>query len=938
MKNVLSILAAYFLFIGAAISQTGTIKGVVADSQSGETIIGANVRIEGTGQGVATDIDGSFEINRVDPGKHTLVVSFISYKTLKLQEVQVVAEKATVLDVNLEEDLGELGEVTVMASRETGSNMAIVSEIRKSLQVVSGISSEQIRLSQDGNAAQVMKRVSGVTITDNKFVRVRGVDDRYNVVMINNANAPSTQVDKRTFSFDLIPSENLDRMMIYKSFSPEVPGDFAGGLVKVFTRNAPDEDFINFGMGIGFRQGTTFQDYKQTEGSKTDFLGFDNGFRDLPQGFPSSDRLIDASGASPIRAEAGRLMNNNYGINTTKAMPDLGGGFSFGKNWYLGGMRLSTHTDISMGQSFQAFTAERNRYFFFNPGQPTAKRDEYFDSYYAKENNAGIMSNWLLRLNKDNTIAFRNLFNQTGINETILRQGRDFIQRPDGARDYAFRYESKTIYTGQIEGNHFWNDEQNKINWVVGGNYMAHEEPDFRRFRTFYQNGVGEGQYVIIDPPASSPQDLGRYFGYMNEWGLSQGLNFEKKFKGVEKDRPRILRAGYLADYKQRSFDARYITYYYPGSSSGAAKEELIRQPIDQAFAPENFNVQDGWLVQEGTRPTDQYDASTFVGAGYLGAVYPIGKFNLSGGVRTEYSIQQLTSATFGGPVNVDNRELIALPAVNVDYNFSEKSLMRAGYGRTVNRPEFREFAPFLYYSFEYLAGFSGNPDLQMARIDNLDLRYEYYPNEGETFSIGGFYKSFDRPIEAVGRNVNEEMQFSYRNAVDAYVYGVEVEARKALSTVTNLPFLRDLSINANASLIWSEVFLGDDVAFQENRRALQGQSPYVFNTSLSYHNEKRNLSVNAAYNVSGPRIFIAGNVNFPDIYEMPRHAIDLTISKMVSERTTLKLGVQDLLNFQYRFYQDTNYDGQITFDVDEPMYRWRRGRMLTASFNYKLK
>ncbi|WP_143962906.1 TonB-dependent receptor [Litoribacter populi] len=938
MKNVLLILAAYFTLIGTAMSQTGTIKGVVADAQSGETIIGANVRIEGTGQGVATDIDGSFEINRVDPGKHTLVVSFISYKTLKLQEVQVVAEKATRLEVNLEEDLGELGEVTVMASRETGTNMAIVSEIRKSLQVVSGISSEQIRLSQDGNAAQVMKRVSGVTITDNKFVRVRGVDDRYNVVMINNAVAPSTQVDKRTFSFDLIPSENLDRMMIYKSFSPEVPGDFAGGLVKVFTRNAPDEDFVNFGMGIGFRQGTTFQDYKQTEGSKTDFLGFDNGFRDLPASFPSSDRLIDVSGANPLRAEAGRMLNNNYGIKTKKAMPDMGGGFSFGKNWNLGGMRLSTHTNFSMGQSFQAFTAERNRYFFFNPGQPTAKRDEYFDSYYAKENNVGIMSNWLLRLNKDNTIAFRNLFNQTGINETILREGRDFIQRPDGARDYAFRYESKTIYTGQIEGNHFWNDEQTKINWVVGGNYMGHEEPDFRRFRSFYQNGVGEGQYVIIDPPASSPQDLGRYFGYMNEWGLSQGLNFEKKFKGVEKDSPRIFRAGYLADYKQRNFEARYITYYYPGSSSGAGKEDLIRQPIDQAFAPENFNLQDGWLVQEGTRPTDQYDASTFVGAAYMGAVYPIGKFNLSGGLRAEYSIQQLSSATFGGPVNVDNRELVPLPAVNVDYNFSPRALVRAGYGRTVNRPEFREFAPFLYYSFEYLAGFSGNPELQMAKIDNFDLRYEFYPNEGETFSLGGFYKRFDSPIEAVGRNVNEEMQFSYRNAVDAYVYGVEVEARKALSTVTNLPFLRDLSINANASLIWSEVFLGDDVAFQENRRALQGQSPYVVNTSLSYHNEKRNISVNAAYNVSGPRIFIAGNVNFPDIYEMPRHAIDLTISKMVSERTTLKMGVQDLLNFQYRFYQDTNYDGQITFDVDEPMYRWRRGRMLTASFNYKLK
>jgi outer membrane cobalamin receptor len=938
MKHILSFTWVYLLLSGIVMAQSGTIRGVVADAQTGETIIGANVRIEGTSQGVATDIDGSFELNRVDAGKHTLVVSFISYKTLKLQEVQVLAEKATVLDVNLEEDLGELGEVTVMASRETGSNMAIVSEVRKSLQVVSGISAEQIRLSQDGNAAQVMKRVSGVTITDNKFVRVRGVDDRYNVVMINNALAPSTQVDKRTFSFDLIPSNNLDRMMIYKSFSPEVPGDFAGGLVKVFTKNAPDEDYVNFGMGVGFRQGTTFQNYRQTEGSKTDVFGFDDGFRDLPSNFPSTDRLMDVSGSNPLRAEAGRMLNNNYGVQTKTAKPDLGGGLSFGKNWYLGGMRLSSHTDISISQSFESFTAERNRYFFYNPGEPTAKRDEYFDSFYAKENTVGILSNWLLRLNKDNTIAFRNLFNQTGINETILRRGRDFIQRPEGAQDYAFRYESKTIYTGQLEGNHFWNNEQTKLNWILGGNFMGHQEPDFRRFRTVFRNEGAEGNYVILDPPASSPQDLGRYFGYMNEWSLSQGLNFERKFEGPEKDRPRILRAGYLVDHKQRNFDARYITYYYPGFSSGEAKQELVRQPIDQAFAPGNFNVQDGWLVQEGTRPTDRYDASTSVAAAYIGAVYPVGKFNLSGGLRGEYSVQQLSSATFGGPVEVDNRELVPLPALNVDYNFNSRSLIRAGYGKTVNRPEFREFAPFLYYSFEYLAGFSGNPELQMARIDNLDLRYEFYPNEGETFSLGGFYKKFDRPIEAVGRNVTEEMQFGYRNAVDAYVYGVEVEARKAFGSFTNIPFVRDLSINANASLIWSEVFLGDDVNFQDSRRALQGQSPYVVNAALSYHNVKSQLWISTAYNVSGPRIFIAGNVNFPDIYELPRHAIDLTVSKVVSDKLTFKAGIQDLLNFQYRFYQDTNYDGKISFDVDDPMYQWRRGSLFTASFNYKLK
>lgn len=937
MKLKIFLTAFTLLIVNLVWAQSGSIRGVVSDSKTGETIIGANVRIEGTTIGVATGFDGDFEISRVEPGTYTLLVSFISYKTLRFEDVLVVAEKATVLNVNLEEDLGDLGEVVVVATRETGSNMAIVSEIRKSLQVVSGISSEQIRLSQDGNAAQVMKRVSGVSIVDNKFVRVRGVDDRYNVVMINNSIAPTTQVDKRTFSFDLIPSENLDRMLIYKSASPEVPGDFAGGMIKVFTKNAPDEDFINVGFGVGIRQNTTFNQYSQTRGSSTDWLGFDSS-RGLPAGFPTTNELINSGTGNPIRATAGQQLDNNFRMDTTSAMPDGSFGIAFGKNWTLGRKRLSTVTSATISQGYQYFLAERSRYFFPEPGRPTEKRDEYFDNTYIKENELGIMSNWLLRLNSNNKIEFRNLFNQSGMNETVVRTGRDFIQRPFGAQDYSFRYEARRLYSGQLEGTHLFNNESTKLNWVLGGNYLYHEEPDFRRLRTFFSTDASEGEFVIIAPPSSSPQDLGRYYGYMNERGAVNGVNFEKKFTGVEKDRPRILRAGYLVDYKVRDFEARYLTTFFPGFHNQEIGEQLLRKPIYEAFAPENYRQGDGWLIQEGTRPSDAYDASTFVAAGYVGGVYPVGDFNLSGGLRTEYSVQNLNTATDAGLINVENVELAYLPSLNVDYNFSRRSLVRASYGKTLNRPEFREFAPFLYYSFEFIAGFFGNPDLQMARIDNVDLRYEFYPNEGETFSVGAFYKFFKDPIELIQQNVTENLQFSYGNAVDATVYGIEVEGRKALSTVTSTPFIRNLSFNVNASLVWSEVFLGEDVAFEANRRALQGQSPYMVNAAVYYIDPISNFQTSLAYNVQGPRIFVAGNVNFPSIYELERHVVDLTVSKTFKDRTTLKFGIQDLFNYQFRFYQDSNFDRRIDRDIDDPMYLWRRGSLYSFSVNYRIK
>lgn len=364
----------------------------------------------------------------------------------------------------------------------------------------------------------------------------------------------------------------------------------------------------------------------------------------------------------------------------------------------------------------------------------------------------------------------------------------------------------------------------------------------------------------------------------------------------------------------------------------------MLRKPIYEAFAPENYRQGDGWLIQEGTRPTDAYDASTFVTAGYLGTVYPVGAFNLSGGLRTEYSVQKLESANDAGPIDVENIELAFLPSVNVDYNFSRRSLLRLGYGKTLNRPEFREYAPFLYYSFEMIAGMFGNSNLQMARIDNIDFRYEFYPNEGETLSLGAFYKFFKDPIERVQGNVTETLLFTYDNAVEATSYGVELEARKALSTLTSAPFFRNLSLNMNASLIWSEVFLGEDITFEESRRALQGQSPYMINAALYYIDPISEFQASIAYNVQGPRIFVAGNTNFPSIYELERHVVDLTVSKTFKDRTTLKFGIQDLFNYQYRFYQDSNFDTKIDRSIDDPMYLWHRGSLFSLSLNYRIK
>ncbi|WP_114748520.1 TonB-dependent receptor [Pleomorphovibrio marinus] len=944
MSKKIYLIAAFILINAQLIAQTGIIKGVVVDADTDETIIGANILIEGTSQGAATDLDGVFEIRQIQPGTYNLIVSFISFKSIKLEGVKVESDKVTSLKLQMEEDTDELGEVVVTAARETSTQMAVISEMHRSLNVVSGISSEQIRLSQDRNAAQAMSRVPGITIVDNRFVMVRGVPERYNQVMINNAIAPSTEVDRRTFSFDLVPSQTLDRMLVFKSGSPENPGDFAGGLIKLYTKNAFTEDFTSVNFGMGFRLGTTFNDYYQANGSRTDVLGFDDGMRRLPSSFPSSAELQSTSRFSELREAAGKSLRNDFVPAQSMAIPDFSAGVSFGKNFDLNGPgSISTVTSFNISQSYQRYARDFFRYFTWeDQSNPILSRFEFVDDTYEKDNRIGILSNWNYRINAFNRIEFKNLFNQIGENTTMLREGYDMQQFAGNLRrNYMVQYRSRTIYSSQLEGTHQFPNSQSSLNWVTGFNYLSEVEPDLRRFRTvqFGDGSPGEDNFTMILPPSSNLFDTGRYWGDLSEYGVSNGVNYEKTLGGTE-ERPRKIKTGYLVEYRNRNFDARYINYLYPGGSNDPAIGEQIRNlPLDQIFAPENIRRHNGLVIEEGTRPVDSYNATNLLGAGYLSLIYPVGDFNLSGGARMEYNLQEVNSANDIGPIEIRNPIFSPLGFLNVDYTFTEKTQLRLGYGKTINRPEFREIAPFQYYDFRLEATVTGNPDLKVADIHNVDLRLETYPRPGETISFGVFYKYFINPIEAKIVVQTESPGFAYGNAERAYNYGAEIEVRKSFQDVFTSSFLNRFQLNLNASIIQSEVDFGpgEDLS-QDQKRPLQGQSPYIINAGLVYDDQAKGFQVGAAYNIFGQRIYAVGNYLFPTIYELPRHALDLTISKNITEKLAWKAGMQDVFNAQYRFFENSTFlNGSTSVDpkVDSPIFQFRRGTLVTTSINY---
>lgn len=937
MKN-LFILSAFFALtsFSSLFAQKGTLKGIVTDKVTKEMVVGAKVILTGTNFRALSDIDGNFKIQEIPAGDYTVEVSYALYKNFT-QQVKITAQDEAVLNVEMEENVTEFGPVEVTATKKTSTETAIVMEIKEAKAVVSGISKEQMSRSTDRTAAEAMQRVPGITIVEGRFALIRGVNTRYNSVIINNVIAPSTEIDRRTFSFDMIPSSSLDRMMIYKTASPEYPGDFAGGVIKLYTVNQIDKDFLNVKIETGYRAGTTLQTYKQSQGSKTDFLGFDNGFRHLPENFPGRNVFMNEGPTSEIRRDAARSLANNYAPIEAMAIPNISLSINQGKTFKLSGVKkLTTVNSINYSQSYQNYEREFNRYqIWADFNTPIQKWFEYKDNVYQKDNKVNIMSNWALTLSNRSKIKFSNLFNQIGENETIIRNGENMFVRPgEDQQNYLLGYKSRTIYSGQLEGDHKMGaDEKNKLNWVVGGSYLGELEPDLRRFRRFKDQD--SSTYIAMFSPSSNLFDNSRYYGELQEFTVSHGMNYIHDITKKETDK-RTISAGYYGDFRSREFASRYFSTTYPGFFSPTVIEALSVLPLDEIFAPENYQTVDGLILQEGTRPIDAYSASNILTAAYVATDLTFGQLNVSGGVRTEYNIQNMQSRDDFGPINVNNPVLSVLPSANVSYAFNEKNLIRGGYGRTVNRPEFRELAPFLFYDYKLESSRVGNPDLKTATIDNIDFRYENYPRTGETFSIGGFYKRFTNPIEDRLILTTEQSSLTFVNADFAYAYGAEIELKKSLKDLTKSKFIDKLSLNVNASYIVSRVDLGATATAQDRVRSLQGQAPYIVNGALYYTNNAKKMNASVIYNIYGRNIFAVGDVSFPTMFELERNSLDVTFSKGFESGLTLKASIQNILDAPYRFYQDSNRNGKID-DADDPIIVFRRGSLFTLSVTYDI-
>lgn len=934
MSRSISLFLASFLCLFVQ-AQKGTITGTVTALENGkaEPQPFANVVIKGTTTGASTDLDGKYFF-KVEPGTYTVVTTMVGYPAVE-KAVTVLADQTVTVDLQLDGGAMEMKAVEIVKEKRTDTETAVLMETRKSEQVVNGVGRQQIAKSQDRTAGDVVKRIPGVTIIGDRFIMVRGLADRYNTVLLNDVAAPSMEADKRAFSFDLIPSAALDRILIYKSGAPELPGDFAGGAVKIGTLSVPEKDETRFSLSSSFRPGTTFQDFRQDQKSGTDALGFDDGLRQLPNDFPAS--LIGADAATV--QQAGRSLSNNWANTVSSALPDGRMNFFLARRFGKEGGKNTYGNLTSVDYANVRLHYEAKNY-NYNAYDADAGRSDTIYSYNDEENIQGarvtVMHNWTAMLGTKSRLEFRNLFNQIGDNQTTYRTGRD-LEGGNDLRNYAYRYRQRSIYSGQLHGSHDLT-ERSRLEWTLGYGRAVSKEPDFRRISTRrdLNSGDADTPYAAYIPLTADPFNAGRSFSELHEDVYTARTDYEHTVQENDEHWSLKLRGGLYTEYKQRDFSMRWMSF----TKSNGFDNSLVFQPLTDIFSAPNINPQNGVELDEGTNTSDRYEANNTLLAGYLGgtAVYAR-RWTISGGARMEYNRQVLNSARYSGrPVKVDNIVIAVLPSANVSLAIGEKQQIRAAYSNTLNRPEFRELAPFAYYDFTFNNILSGNDSLKTAFIHNVEARWELYPSLTEIVSFGVFYKRFNNPIEMYfvpGAGSGGTRNFTFNNALSAQSLGAEVEMRRSLSGMFEHGMLSHLGVQFNAAYIHTTVDLGRQAVGQSTERPLMGQSPYVVNAGLYYTDTERTFQCNALYNVIGPRLFAVGTFGTPDIYEMPRNVVDVTLTKGLGKHFEVKLSAQDILNQRVRLVQDSNENGALE-GTDEEVMSFRRGSYFTAGFSYR--
>ena len=945
MKNV--IVFFFCILIQNAFAQspkTGYIEGKVVegtvkdflDGTTGEIIPGAKIIIDGTEYRAISDFDGNYYIRGIEFGTYSITISSPGHITKILTDVVVSSSDVQLINISLEPVSTIMTDVVVKVKINKSDDIGTLNVKKNSANSSDVISAQAISKTPDKTTSDVLKRVSGASIQDNKFAIIRGLNDRYNAAYLNDGPLPSSESDRKAFSFDIFPANMLDNIVIVKTATPDLPAEFAGGIIQINTKSIPAKNFQTISIGGGYNTITTFKDQVTYKGGKTDWLGIDDGTRGLPSSIPSkADYPVNIH----EQADMAKKFTTDWSLINKKFSPNVNFQYSSGINTKLFKKEVGIIASLTYSKTNNFNQTVRRGYSGNGLSGGTSQIEfDYLDKVYSTQVLAGGMANFSIKLNSNNKLAFKNLYSINSDDRVIARTGlKDPLEdNPNVLKSNAMWFTSNNIYSGQLNGEHLLKNEKLKFHWVGSYSNIKRTIPNLRRsiyshYKTFNnpdpaeQNPLDTTYSAQVGSSSVGPDYGGGMFFSTNKENIASIKgDFTYQLPKLLKMKSE-LKLGGLYQNRNREFDARQLGYTKYGGAGQAVyfQDSLSYLPQDSIFLASSMGQMSpgkgGFKLTDGSKYTDAYQASSILSAGYLMLDNKINDMiRLVWGARGEYFTQNLHAIKSDkSNLNIETKKLDILPSANAIISFNKKQNLRLSYSQTLNRPEYRELAPFAFYDFNTQFVVTGNDSLKRSKITNFDIRYELFPGKGQLLSGTIFYKDFTDPIEQVNLT-SASSSMSFKNVPKAINYGIELEFRTVIGSLFKCDtssIFNNFTLFSNLAIIRSVVDVTSIVGAQYDSRPLQGQSPYVFNTGLTYFDENLNMSFSANINRVGDRISIIGNVDQPDIWEKSRTFVDLQLAKSFwKKRIEFKLNFQNILAQKQIFYQNNfNEEGELT-------------------------
>lgn len=876
MRNFFQVAIATFIFSNVASAQTGQIVGRVLDEATGQGLPSAGIQVVGTTTGIMSGVDGRYRL-RVNAGTTTIQVRRIGYTPKTITGIVVPNNGVVEQDIVLKVANVQLSTVSVTAVKENGSISSALNAQKNATNVVNAITAEQISRSPDGDAAQAAQRISGVTVQDGKYLQVRGLSERYTTANLNGVRLPSPEPERKVVPLDLFPSSLLQEVSTSKTFTPDQPGDFAGATVNIKTKEFPARTQMNYSMGVGGNSRVITNTLPFAPRAGGELLAVAGAARNMPADLASANFLgsVTQEQMNNIIRSQRNVWSPTYrnGRGNSSLGMSAGGNKVFGKNvgYVLSGNYGYTE-EVRSDEQFAIGNQGPN-----NTVVPLTTLNGQTSRVGVQWGGIANLSTMIGQMSR---ISLNSTFTRNADNEARVDAGYD-ENLADSIRRTTLRYVERGVVSVTGQGDHQLSTN-NKTSWSLTTAHTTRIEPD--RSDVVYSRIPNVGYSLL-----SSLDGARRLYFDLREQNVVGQVDHTLTIKNRHN-----VKLGTYYRNTERNTQAPIYAFITRANETVTTQSPDVIFGKDQACATCNsINVQP--IGQAGS-----YTAQDVNAAGYIMSEWQFADhIRMIFGGRAEYADINVNSSTQGGfTVESSLRNLDVLPAFLLNTKFSDNTNFRFAISRTVARPEYRELAPVTFRDVLGGVSVTGNSKLQRGLINNIDVRYEHFPNPNEIFSIGLFAKQFINPIERVEQATSGAYQANFQNALMADNIGIELEARKQILTF--------LTVFSNITVMSSTVELDASrgLTVTDSERPLVGQAPYVVNVGATYSSLSGRTNATILYNTVGDRIFAAGVVPLPNIVEKSRHIVDVTVKAPVGKHANVKIDVRNILDARFRFMQ----------------------------------